>query len=435
MSETCYNAHLQSQRQEKVGQMKEPEEVSAIVRLHQLGWGAKRIARELGMSRNTVKRYVRSGGWSPYSVPQRKRSLEGLEEWLKERFFLHRGNADVVRQELKAEHGVEVSLRTVERACEPLRQALRAEAKATVRFETGPGEQMQIDFGTRTVEIGGEKVKVKVFVATLGYSRRLYVRAFEHERQAAWFEGMEGAFRHFGGVPQKVLLDNASALVQTHDSRTREVQFNERLLAFARYWGFSPRACAPFRARTKGKDERGVGYVKSNALAGRSFASWAKLESHLTHWMRDVADVRVHGTTGEAPIKRFEQEAGTLAPLNGRPPFAPIRELKRRVANDACVEVDTNHYSVPWRLIRCDVTVLVEDERVQVHHAGQEVAAHVLCAGKRQWIIDPEHLRGIVGAAQAAPAKHEQHPQAPRPAPELLRPLSVYAEVAGGDWQ
>jgi transposase len=96
-----------------------------------------------------------------------------------------------------------------------------------------------------------------LFVATLGYSRRIYVQAFRHERQWAWFSGMEGAFRHFGGLPEEVLFDNAKALVDRHDRATREVIFNQRLHAFARYWGFRPHACAPYRARTKGKDERG----------------------------------------------------------------------------------------------------------------------------------------------------------------------------------
>ena len=137
---------------------------------------------------------------------------------------------------------------------------------------------------------------------------------------------------NFGGLAEEVLLDNARALVTRHDAATREVTFNERFRAFAAYWGFRPRACAPYRARTKGKDERGVGYVKRNAVAGHRFATWAELEAHLARWTREVADVRVHGTTGEAPLVRFERdEAKTLRPLNGRPPFRQIRELTRVV--------------------------------------------------------------------------------------------------------
>jgi transposase len=132
---------------------------------------------------------------------------------------------------------------------------------------------------------------------------------------------MEGAFRHFGGVPQEVVFDNPRALVDHHDAATREVGFNERLHAFARHWGFRPWACAPYRARTKGKDERGVGYVKHNAIAGHAFISWAALEGHLDWWMREIADRRVHGTTGEVPLERFQRdEALALKGLDGRPP-------------------------------------------------------------------------------------------------------------------
>jgi transposase len=239
--------------------MQTPEAVAAMRRLYELGWGVRRIAGELGCSRNTVKRHLRQGGWAPYRSPTRRRTLGGLDDWLAASFRQHRGNADVVRQELARVHGVVVSLRTVERAVRGWRQALEAEARATVRFETPPGRQLQIDFGTTTVRISGEPLVIRLFVATLGYSRRAFVAVFDHERQAAWLEGLEGAFRYFGGVPEEVLLDNPRALVDAHDRATRVVVFNARFLAFARYWGFQPRACAPYRARTKGKDERGVG--------------------------------------------------------------------------------------------------------------------------------------------------------------------------------
>jgi transposase len=147
--------------------MLEPDEVSAMLRLKGLGWGAKRIALELGVSRNTVKNYIAAGGWTPYAPPARKKALDGQEMWLRERLRRHRGNADVVRQELAAEKGIAVSLRTVERAVKRYRQELEAEARATVRFETPPGKQMQIDFGERLVEIGGAKVRAYLFVATL----------------------------------------------------------------------------------------------------------------------------------------------------------------------------------------------------------------------------------------------------------------------------
>lgn len=409
-----------------------PDEVSAMVRLHERGWGTKRIAAELGCSRTTVKRYIEADGWVAYRKPRRPKALDGLEGWLAERFRRHRGNADVVRQDLARERGIMVSLRTIERAVAPLRQALRAEARACVRFETPPGQQLQIDFGEMRVSIGEEAVRVYLFVATLGYSRRVFVRAFRHERQSAWFDGLEGAFRHFGGVPREVLLDNARALVDHHDAATREVRFNERLHTFARYWGVRPRACAPYRARTKGKDERGVGYVKHNAIAGHSFASWPALEAHLLWWMREIADVRDHGTTGEAPRLRFERdEAAALTPIDGRPPFRQVRELVRRVQADCAVELDGNSYSVPWRLIGESVQVVVADGRVRIHHAGQEVAAHAETTGRRQRIVDAAHFHGVAGAARPVAAAEPSSATTPA----LLRPLAEYERVAGGGWR
>lgn len=419
--------------------MRQPEDVQVMLKLASLGWGAKRISRELGCSRNTVRNYLRQGGWQPYQQPQRPGRLTPYRDWLAERFRQHRGNCDVVRQELQREHGITVSLRTVERAVAHLRREVLAQTAATVRFETPPGHQLQIDFGTVRVPIDGEPVKVHLFVATLGYSRRTYVTVFLHERQSAWLQGIEGAFRHFAGIPREVLIDNARALVSEHDAQTREVAFNDRFHAFCRYWSVTPRACAPYRARTKGKDERGVGYVKRNAIAGHNFDSLEELHAHLARWMREVADVRVHGTTAEPPIERFERdERRALAPLAAKAPFLQVRELSRRVHTDACVEVDTNRYSVPWKLIGESVTVVVAEQQVRVLYAGREVACHAQNAGRRTSVIERSHLVGIVGAhlvgvSWLAPSTVAAPPPPTAPA-ELLRPLAEYEMALGGGW-
>lgn len=414
-------------------EMKTPDDVSAMARLKGLGWGSKRIAAELGCSRNTVKRWLRFEDWRPCVTPSRSKKLDALSDWLAERFRRHAGNADVLRQELAAEKGIHVSLRTVERAVAPLRRELVAEARATIRFETRPGEQLQIDFGERRVEIAGLQTKVFFFVATLGYSRRLHVRAFGHEKQDSWFTGMESAFRAFGGVPREVLLDNARALILHHGPASREVVLHPRLHAFARHWGFRVRACAPYRARTKGKDERGVGYVKKNAIAGRRFESWAAMEAHLDAWTRDVADLRVHGTTGEAPRHRFDRdEGGALKPLAGLPPFTTTRDLVRSVGADCAVAVDGNAYSVPWRLIGERVRVTVGSEIVRVHHGGHEVAVHAELKGRHGRVVDDRHLAGLVGTRERPVSV-----VAPAPLPAisaLLRPLAEYEAVAGGSF-
>ena len=311
-----------------------------MLHLHALGWGCKRIAREFGCSKNTVRRYVEADGWMAYSRRAGGGKLEDQEEWLKERFFRHRGNAEVVRQDLLREQSIDVSLRTVERAVAPWRRLLTAEAKATVRFETPPGRQLQIDFGQLRVPIADECVRVFLFVATLGYSRRCYVAAFRHERQSAWFRGLEGTFRHFGGVTSEVLIDNPRPLVLEHDAKTHAVEFNGRFLAFAAYWGFRPRACAPYRARDEGEGRARCRLRQAERdcrtslreLDGDGGASGVVAAQD-----RGQAAPRHHrGST----LIRFEREAALLRPCAGRPPFGQLRDLIRTVHADCAVVVD-----------------------------------------------------------------------------------------------
>ncbi len=390
-----------------------------MLRLHRLGWGTRRIAEKFGCSRNTVRRYLQAEGWVAYSRPRRDGALSGLDGWLEERFLRHRGNAEVVRQDLKRELSIDASLRTVERAVAPHRRLLAARAKATVRFETAPGRQPRIDFGEARVPIGGEPTRVHLFVATLGHSRRTCAQAFAHQRQASWFAGIEGAFPRFGGVTEEVLVDNPKPLVVRHDAATREVEYNERFLAFAAHWGFRPRACAPYRARTKGKDENGVRYVKGNVIAGHSFDGPGELEAHLAWWMREIADARVHGTTGEAPLARFERdEAGRLGPCAGTP-FGQLRDLIRTVSADCAVTVDTNAYSVPWRLVGERVRVVASGGKVRVHHGGEVVAEHDEHGGRRARIVERGHFEGL-NAGPRAEAEAEDPPE-----PALLRPSTT----------
>ncbi|WP_222934191.1 IS21 family transposase [Cyanobium sp. NS01] len=420
-----------------------PQDVEAMQRLAAVGWGRRRIARELGCSPETVRKYLRQGGWQPYGKPSRNSLLDGQRAWLKERFLAHRGNADVVRQELASEKGIAVSLRTVERAVEPWRQELRNAALATVRFETPPGRQLQADFGQCVVRIGGERVRVHLAVLTLGYSRRLLVRAFRSEKQDHWLQAMEEGFRHWGGVPKEVLVDNARALVSQHDPEREILVFAQRLDDFARYWDFKPRACRPYRARTKGKDERGVAYVKKNAMAGREFGSWEALEAHLVRWTREVADVRIHGTTGEAPLVRFRrEEAQALQPLEAKPSFLAERELVRIVHSDCCVEVEANWYSAPQSLIRQRVSVLVRDQHLLIRHGGRIVAEHRrLRPGSRGRQVIEAHWAGLVPQRQrreaavslqeASATRDRERERRTVRSSELARPLAVYAEVIG----
>jgi transposase len=373
----------------------EGDMVTAIRELTSRGWGAKTIARELGIAKNTVRRYRRH----PVVAGQQVRSPRQLtDDVVREAQALYTGvaerNAVVVHQLLRAEGRV-IGLRTVQRAVAPVRQAQRAADVATIRVETAPGAQMQVDFGEKRVTIAGTAVTVFLLVAVLSYSRRTFVKAFLRERQDDWREGIAGAFTHFGGVVLTVLGDNARALVRGRDRATGTVTFHPGYLAFCRDWDVQPRACAPYRARTKGKVESGVKFVKRNALAGRTFASFAALEQHLTQWM-DEADQRVHGTTHERPCDRFvRDEQAALRALPARPLPRREQRVRRRVASDAFVDVETVRYSVPYQLVRDHVDIAVDEQTVRIFHGTDLVATHPRSREPYARVVEPAHLAGL----------------------------------------
>jgi hypothetical protein len=190
-------------------------------------------------------------------------------------------------------------------------------------------------------------------------------------------------------------------------------------------------------ARTKGKTENGVGYVKKNAIAGHSFPSREAFEAHLDRWEREVANVRIHGTTGEAPIIRFARdEIHRLKPLGGQPSFGSMRELTRVVGNDCAVEIDTNSYSVPWRLIGEPVAVTVAAGEVRIRHGVREIAVHKQSQGRRLRIIDRAHLDGVAGRDGTVCRAQVTAPtvSASSPPPSLLRPLAEYEAAIGGSF-
>lgn len=404
--------------------MLDPEVVSRIRLLRRMGWGTKRIAREVGAARNSVRRYLREGDAAERQVRPGARTLDADQE-AAARALLDgpaEGNAVVVRR-LLAEREVVVPLRTLQRTLAPHRQAKRATELATVRFETAPGHQTQIDFGEKWVEIAGVRTRVFFFVGVLGYSRRIFVRASLSQRQDDWREGLAGAFRAFGGVTQRILIDRAGALVVGHDRDTNTARVHPAFAAFCRDWGVEVSACRPYRARTKGKTESGVGYVKRNAIAGLAFASFAELDAHLARWMVE-ADRRIHGTTHEQPIVRFERdERGALRPLPSPTLRVRERRVSRRVATDCFVDVETVRYSVPHAFVRRTVDVLVGDDEVVVFDGRIEIARHRRVREPHQRVVNPRHLDGLYRA-------HDDD-ESPSRSP-LTRSLDVYADAIGG---
>lgn len=215
--------------------MKTPDEVAEMLRLRACGWGLKRIARQLGCSHHTVKDYVLTGV-KAFKSPERPKRLDGLEGRLRERFIRHRGNADVARQDLLAEKHCSQPANAANRRAPPSPGGEgRGVGDDAVRNTPGPAAADRLRRASGR-DRRGEDQSIRV-VATLGHSRRLHFRASLGEKQEHWFAGLESAFTTFGAVPEELLMDNLRALVVRHDAVSRSVQFNDKLIAFAKLRG------------------------------------------------------------------------------------------------------------------------------------------------------------------------------------------------------
>jgi transposase len=267
--------------------------------------------------------------------------------------------------------GYEGSYPTVQRFVRTLRTAAQPE-QATMRYETEPAEQAQVDWGMIGVWIGETRVKVHLFVMVLGFSRRIFARAYEHEKLGNLLDGHEAAFGHFGGRTRKILYDNPRTIVLSKDETSGEIEWNRRFKDRMDFYGVDIRLCRYYRAQTKGKVESGVKYVKRNALAGRRFASFEDLNAWLVEWSLTIADQRIHGTTHEKPADRFDRvERARMIPTDARPPARECRTVQRRVSSDAFVEVETNRYPVPYEWCRGEVEVKLTETEVRITHEGE----------------------------------------------------------------
>jgi len=196
-----------------------------------------------------------------------------------------------------------------------------------VRFETDPGQQAQVDWGSAWVWLGEQRVRVHLFVMVLGYSRRIFVRGYLGEGLESLLDGHARAFEHFGGRTAKILYDNPRTIVLSKDESSGWVEWNATFKDRMDFYGVEIQLCRYYRARTKGKVESGVKYVKRNALAGRRFDDLEGLNAGLLEWCLGVADQRVHGTTFERPAERFaHSEAARMVAVDARPP-APREQV------------------------------------------------------------------------------------------------------------
>ena len=374
----------------------------------------KDIAEELGVHPRTVSRALRRGETPPGRRPAARTSkLEPYQPMVDRLLGAGVWNARVILRELQAAgyQGGASMLRAYIAPKRPLRAA-----RATVRFETAPGQQLQNDWAQWRTIVGGREQEVHFTVNTLGYSRRFHFVALACEDAEHTYEGLILSFEYFGGVTAEVLVDNQKAEVIRHRPGAA-VEFNPRFLELAAHYGFNPHACRPRCARTKGKDERMVRYIKENFFARyREFESLAHLNQLAEQWLKAEADPRLHGTVKEIVAERFAREAAYLKPLPALR-FDTSYQERRGVSWDGYIDVRGNRYSVPDKLCGAEVVVHIGlDGMLQVYdRAGELVARHLLKPVAEGWGYQPAHHQTLWEQAL---------PQVER------RPLEIYEEVA-----
>jgi transposase len=375
-------------------------EQNTIAELAVKGWSRRRIARELNIDRKTVRRYLKAaaksptistsgssdstGLKSPISTPDEPTGPESVAEALKaqagrpgfcephrklvERKLEAGLSAQRIYQDLVSEVAFSHSYQSVKRFVRQLRQR---QPERVWRIEVQPGEELQVDFGAGApiVDPNGRRRRPWVLRAILSFSRKGYSEAVFHQTTENLIRCLENAFRSFGGVPLTVNLDNLRAAV--HKADWSDPELNPKLLSFCRHYGCSLVPCRPRTPEHKGKTERGIGYLKSNALRGRSFSSLAAHNEFVRHWEKTVADVRIHGTTRQQVAALFVREQKALRPL---PPdlFPCFEEGQRTVHRDSYVEVDKAFYTVPPEYIGQDVWVRWDRREVRIFNQRWE---------------------------------------------------------------
>jgi transposase len=381
----------------------------AVRAMFERGLKRKAIARELGLDVKTVRKWLRQR-FERQRRRCRGRQLDPFAAFLRARAVEVGFNTAVLLREVR-EKGYVGSSSSLSRYVSPWRAEHRSQELGTVRFETEPGAQSQVDWGTSWVWLGEERVRVHLFVMVLGYSRRVFARAYRSEGLDPLLDAHERAFEHFGGRTQTILYDNPRTIVLEKDEASGAVTWNATFKDRMDFYGLTIRLCRYYRAQTKGKVESGVKYVKRNALAGRRFADFEALNAWLIEWCLTVADERVHGTTHERPSERFQRaEAAVLVSVEGRTPPQRERVEHRVVPRDGNVAVEANRYPVPlaWAGRRIEVRLLAEEIVLQ-STAGEQVS-HERLTGKHQmarWSGSPRRAVRAEGSLLEGPPRFD----------------------------
>jgi transposase len=358
----------------------------AILALQAQGRSIRRIARELGIHRKTVRGYLDGALADPKcttlstsgSAPKcstvsasgksgRRSHCDPYAEWIGQR--VERGlSAQRIFQDLRAELGFAGSYQAVKRF---VRRFKATQPGRVWRIEVGPGEEAQVDFGVGApvVDAGGRRRRSWVLRIVLSYSRRAYSEAVLRQDTESFIRCIENAFRHFGGVPHTLSLDNLKAAVLRFD--WADPDLNPKFRDFARHYGVAVLPCKPRTPEHKGKVESGVGYVKKNALAARCFESIAAQNQALRHWEATVADLRIHGTTKRQVLQLFAQERPRLLPLPDSL-FPCFREATRCVHRDGFVEIEKAYYEAAPEYVGADIWARWDAREVRLFNARME---------------------------------------------------------------
>ncbi len=374
----------------------------AIRSLIERGWSLRRIAGELGLNRRTVSRYGAkctrevtpgseeakcTGKVTAGFVGKARSRCEEFSAVIEEK--LESGlSAQRIYQDLASENGFGGSYQSVKRFVARLKAK---EPRRVWRMESRPGEEAQVDFGLGAMIDGGEGHRCRSWVlrVVLSYSRKGYSEAVMRQDTETFLRGLENAFRHFGGVPAVLNVDNLKAAVVKADWHDPEI--NPKLAEFCRHYGVSVMPCRPGMPQHKGKVERGVDYVRNNALKGRRFGSLAAENEHLSHWERHVADTRIHGTTCKQVAACFAEERGHLQPLPASL-FPCYQEARRTVGRDSFVEVAKAFYEAPPEYIGSRVWVRWDSRVVRIlNERCEQVQMHTR--------LEPGKFSRVLGCA------------------------------------
>ena len=385
-------------------------ELVMIMELHRQGLSPTAIARQLGIDRKTVCKYIALGLEPPTYGPRspRPKSTDGFLPYLRERLGAYPGLTAVRLWRELRERGFEGGYTAVKRAVQALRP--NPVQPFEVRFETPPGAQGQVDLArfevTFTDEPGITRI-VWLFSIVLGYSRLIWARFAVHQDLGTVLRCHAAAFEAIGGAPREILYDRMKTAVLGEDADGLVV-YNRGLLDLARHFGFQPKACRPYRPQTKGKVERPFRYIREDFFLGRSFRHLDDLNNQLRHWLDTVANPRVHATTRRVVNETFAEEKLALTPLPLLPYRAVLR-LERRISHEGMISVGGNAYSVPDTTRRRVLEVQSMIDEIRILEGDVLIASHVPLQGRHQVRIDPAHR----------PARHRSTGQ-PAQAPIVL---------------